>query len=190
LDSSSQQNNAQEVPQTNGIVAVIDDNEQIVEYLVDILEEYDFEVISYTNPKKYLKEIEISPAEVVLSDISMPQMDGLDLLKKIRSHGVKVPIIFISGHVTKEALMQGMSLGVSGFIEKPFEIHDIVSLVKNAMSRVHAYKRLNQSANNILLQIEQLNEYLVDNGKSEERDQLRSELESLLEQRNRIFELL
>ena len=177
-----------------GHIYVVDDEEFICELLSDLLKDYQYSVETFTNPEemleRFLKERDFEGADIILSDISMPEMTGIELLKKVRESGSNIPFIFISGHITKQALMEASAVGASGYIEKPFDDHIVVGLTDNAIKRARALKVLNRSINYIMYQFHELDQYLEKEGKTTVRQSLRSELENLLEQRKLLKEII
>ena len=120
----------------------------------------------------------------------MPQLDGIALLKEIRKKNLTTPIVFISGHMDKDVMLKALEYGASGFIEKPFHYANIISLVSNILKKQQAINLLNRSINCLYYQFKELDQYLEQNNKASLRDLLKDELENLIEQRNRLNELI
>lgn len=170
-----------------GLVYVVDDEEFICESLSEILKDYKYEVVSFTDPTETLRAcIERAP-DLVCTDLKMPQMSGLELLKGIRSKKIECPVVFITGFIDNDLLMEGMESGASGFLEKPFEEHQVIGLVSNAIERLKTWKLLNKSINYILYQFNDLDSYLEQQGKNALRQSLRKELQDLLQLRKALM---
>lgn len=169
-----------ETKKKRGLVYVVDDEEFIKEELCDILGDFDFSTKGFTNPADLLAEVKKEQPDLVCTDLKMPEMSGMELLKKIRAEKVDCPVIFITGFVDNKLLTEGLDEGASGFLEKPFEEHQVVSLAKQAVDRHQTKKLLNRSINYILYQFNDLDRYLQSQKKEVQRANLRAELEKLL----------
>ena len=112
-----------------GYAYVVDDEPLIVELVTEVLEGMNVRVRSFIDGEEVLKAIDDDHPDIILSDIKMPKVDGLTMLKKLDETGLKIPIIFISGFVTKEAVLAGLKSGASYFIEKPLDDKTILSLI-------------------------------------------------------------
>lgn len=165
-----------------GRVLVVDDEPYIVEILRDILGDAGFEVIGITKPEEAASLIESFKPEVVLSDISMPRISGHALLRAIREIHPDLPVIFLSGQVDKDALMQGIEHGVYSVMEKPFDRLQVVETCLNAVKKYRLAKLVQRSINLLVYQFSDLDDFLVKEGKLDVRNSIRHELSSLLEQ--------
>jgi DNA-binding NarL/FixJ family response regulator len=112
-------------------VIVVDDNQVMCDLLVSSLEKYGIKVTGVTAPEKVLELLEVDRYDCVISDIRMPNMDGVELLEKIRgSHPLWPFVILVSGHHdynTEELL----NFGAVDFVSKPFKVDEIYSLISN-----------------------------------------------------------
>lgn len=91
-----------------------------------------------------------------------------------------VPVIFISAFVDNEVLIEGIELGASGFLSKPFEDAQVISLINQTIKKEETRKLLNRSLNFILYQFNDLDNYLQKEGKESLRQNLKSELKNIL----------
>jgi FixJ family two-component response regulator/HPt (histidine-containing phosphotransfer) domain-containing protein len=169
------------------LIYVVDDEEFLCRLLENILIDNNYEVRAFTNPLELLKSLENETPALILSDISMPEMSGVDLLATIRKTNKDLPVLFISAHITKKALLESMEMGASGFIEKPFEDIQVINVMQNVLQKAKAVRLLNKSINYILYQFNDLDQYLEKEGKEVVRQSLRNELKSLLELKKEFF---
>jgi two-component system, LuxR family, response regulator FixJ len=93
----------------------------------------EIEVVEASNALVALEYLKVKKVGAILTDIKMPEMDGLEFIKRVRADGISVPIIFYSGFVDKEIALRALRLGAFEFIEKPFLKETMVSTVKNAL---------------------------------------------------------
>jgi FixJ family two-component response regulator len=122
-------------------VYLIDDDRSIRESVTLVLSESGYQVLPFADPKKFLSEFNQSTnPEVVLLDMKMPVMDGLELQRQILDLGIKVPIIFISAHSHREQIIRGFKSGAMDFLIKPFTIQQLIISIDEALSRDAEYK--------------------------------------------------
>lgn len=116
-------------------VLVVDDEPQLRNAIIDSLEIEDFKVFSAENGKMALDLLEKEDVDFVLSDIQMPQMDGVSLSKEIRRKYKDIPVIMlISGFsdYTREEIIES---GAIDFIEKPFNIEHIIETIVRVVNK-------------------------------------------------------
>lgn len=166
-----------------GLIYVVDDEPFICENLSDILSEHGYTTKKFTDPTKVMESINLDQPDLICTDLKMPGLTGTELLEKIRSQKNNVPVIFVSGFVDNELLTEGIDLGSSGFLEKPFEEHQVISLCNQTIERHRARKLLNRSINYILYQFNDLDNYLQQQGKETLRSSLKEELKTILKMR-------
>nr|WP_319401171.1 sigma-54 dependent transcriptional regulator [uncultured Carboxylicivirga sp.] len=106
-------------------VLILDDESRITEKLKYHLEKRNFEVTTANTPKEGLEKLhEIKPGVLIL-DVMLPGMNGLDILEKVKAEYPNLEIIMISGYGDMDMVIQAMRKGASDFIRKPFQIMDI-----------------------------------------------------------------
>lgn len=111
----------------NKKILVVDDEPEICDVVSEILEPHFASIYFIGSSEEASKSILIENYDLIISDISMPNMSGPELIRFSRSQGILTPIIFLTGHATKETLLSGMRLGVADIIEKPFESEVLIS---------------------------------------------------------------
>ena len=117
-------------------ILVVDDEESICQSLQGILSDEGYEVRSVGSGEEALKAVEEDPPDLVLLDIWLPGMDGLEALKIIKTETPQVPVIMMSGHGTIETAVKATKLGAFDFIEKPISLEKVVLLVNHALDLV------------------------------------------------------
>ncbi len=113
------------------IISIIDDEASVREAIALLLETRGYEVKPYQNASSFLA-IDFEPGAII-SDVRMPNMSGLDLLRELQSRQDPRPIILLTGHGDIEMAVQAIKLGAFDFIEKPFEIERLISSVAAAV---------------------------------------------------------
>jgi len=117
-------------------ILVVDDEESICQSLRGILSDEGYEVRTAGSGEDALKAIEEDVPDLVLLDIWLPGMDGLEALKIIKAETPQVPVIMMSGHGTIETAVKATKLGAFDFIEKPISLEKVVLLVNHALALV------------------------------------------------------
>jgi DNA-binding NtrC family response regulator len=119
----------------HGTILVVDDDQDIREVLRDRLESLGYEVLTASNGKDALESINKQSPQMVLLDIEMPEMNGLEVLKEVRSGQMDLTVVMITAYGTIERAVEAMKEGAYDFIPKPFEPDHIELVVKKALER-------------------------------------------------------
>jgi CheY-like chemotaxis protein len=119
------------------LIMVVDDDPQMLDMMRRILESVDYDVVIANNAHVAIAAIEKRRPEVVLTDIYMPEGDGLELINWIRSQPNPIPIVAMSGSSTQgfDALSAAKNLGAVNVIDKPFRLTQVVEMVDRARRR-------------------------------------------------------
>ncbi|MFT4552075.1 MAG: signal transduction histidine kinase [Chlamydiales bacterium] len=114
-------------------VLVVDDEKSIQKLLSLILEE--FQVTEVSSAAEALKIIKNKSCDLVITDLKMPGMSGLELLNEIKKISPEIPVIMISGHGDKNAAIEAINNEVYDFLEKPFDDEVLIHSVKRALKQ-------------------------------------------------------
>ncbi len=114
-------------------ILAVDDESAILQSLSGILSDEGFEVLTASNGYEALKIIEAESPDLVLLDIWMPGIDGIETLQEIKRTNPFLQVIIISGHGTIETAVKATKLGAHDFIEKPLSIEKVVVTINNAL---------------------------------------------------------
>ena len=116
-------------------ILVIDDEKSIRNTLKEILEYEGHEVQDAADGLDGLKKIEAEKFDIILTDIKMPKMDGMELLEKVIELQNDTPVIMISGHGTIETAVEAIKKGAYDFISKPLDLNRMLITLRNALDR-------------------------------------------------------
>lgn len=114
-------------------ILLIDDEAGMCRMLDAVMSDRGFSVTSYTDPKQAMIEFSRSDFDVVITDVKMPGMDGIQVLEEIRGHDPSIPVIMISGHATVEMSIQALRRGAYDMLVKPFEPEELLRRLNNAL---------------------------------------------------------
>jgi len=114
-------------------VLVVDDEESIRKSLKGVLKDEGYDVLLAEDGPRALKIVEDESPELVLLDIWMPKMDGMEVLEKLRELNPTLPIIMISGHGTIETAVKATKRGAYDFLEKPLSAEKVILAVVHAL---------------------------------------------------------
>ncbi len=125
-------------------VLIIDDERPIRNSLKEILEYEKMEVSEATNGIEGLEIVNKSDFDLILCDIKMPGMDGIELLSKIQEQKPEIPVIMISGHGNVETAVDALKKGAYDFIEKPIDLNRLLVTLRNALDRSNLVQETKQ----------------------------------------------
>lgn len=172
-----------------GLFYIVDDEEDVLEILADLIGELGYQTKTFNNAKELLDNVEIDNPDVIISDIKMPNMTGIDLIHALRDLEIDTPVIFVSGFISKEIMLEGLEKGAFGFIEKPYNADYLQEICRNAFLREQTSKLLQKSINYILYQFSDLDNYLKSSGKDSLRTTLKNELNMILDNQKKLKSL-
>ena len=115
-------------------VLIVDDEPSILQSLSGILSDEGFETITAANGYEALQRISAESPDLVLLDIWMPGIDGIETLKEIKKDHPWTQVIIITGHGTIDTAVQATKLGAYDFIEKPLSIEKVIVAINNALN--------------------------------------------------------
>ena len=118
-------------------ILIVEDEEPIRRVLVRILKDEDssFEIHEASDGKKGLDLIKNDSYDLVLCDIKMPKVDGIELLQRTRKTNSTIPFIMLTGHGNIETAVESMKLGAYDFISKPPDLNRLINSVRNALEK-------------------------------------------------------
>ncbi len=121
-------------------VLVADDDEVFREILAETVEEAGAAVELAADGLSALEKLSAGELDILISDLNMPKMDGLTLLRQVRTVYPHILSILITGFGSLESAIQALRLGAYDYIQKPFMVEQVAVTVRNAVDRVRTYK--------------------------------------------------
>ena len=130
------------MPSETGIVHVIDDDEAVRESLIFLLRTAGLEVKGHVSATDFLEVLTTVELGCIISDVRMPGISGIDLLRRLKELNIAVPVIVMTGHGDVPLAVEAMKFGAVDFLEKPFDDEVLLTSVRLALQeRVGETKR-------------------------------------------------
>ncbi|ABG39554.1 MAG: nitrogen regulation protein NR(I) [Alteromonadaceae bacterium] len=126
-------------------VWIVDDDSSIRWVLQKALQAASIPCFSFENPEDLLLQLQTDqPPEVIVSDIRMPQMDGMALLEEVHKRYPNIPVIIMTAHSDLDSAVNAYQSGAFEYLPKPFDIDEAVGLVRRALTHVREQAKSNQ----------------------------------------------
>jgi len=119
----------------NGSIWIVDDDKSIRWVLEKALAKESLQSVSFDHGDKVLARLKIDPPDVIISDIRMPGTDGITLLEKIRREAPEIPVIIMTAYSDLNRAVSAFQSGAFEYLPKPFDVDEVVSLVKRAIKQ-------------------------------------------------------
>lgn len=127
----------------DGKILVVDDEKFITKSIKQHLEKEGCEVLTAETGEEGIEIFKAEPPDIILLDLNMPGMGGIETLKALRKLSSEIIVIIITAHGDIETAVSAIKLGAYDFVEKPFELNRISVIVKKAMETVHLKREVN-----------------------------------------------
>ncbi len=124
-----------------GKVYVIDDDEAMRDSLDFLLGSANFQVTLFESARQFLDALSAIEFGCVLSDVRMPVIDGIELLKRLKATRSDLPVVIMTGHGEVPLAVEAMKLGAVDFLEKPFEDDRLIGMIDAALNQAEAGAR-------------------------------------------------
>lgn len=116
------------------VVHVIDDDDAAREALTFLLSSANFLVRAYESAKAFFSDFPAIATGCIITDVRMPEIGGLELLRRLKSSGIGCPVIVITGQADVPVAVEALKLGAVDFIEKPYDAEVLLGAVRSALS--------------------------------------------------------
>lgn len=116
----------------DALIAIVDDEESVCEALESLLKSIGFRTASFTSARSFLDSPELPNVSCVVLDVSMPNMDGLELQRQLASTN-PIPIIFITAHRDEKTRERALRAGAISFLNKPFSDEALIDSLQSAL---------------------------------------------------------
>ena len=116
-------------------ILIIDDDPSVRDVLAEIVATFGYEAHQVDSAKDAVSTLSTRKIDLIFLDISMPEITGDQLLGFIRKKGFQTPVVVISAHIDEEVERRMRESGISGMLEKPFEVADVIDQMEAALDR-------------------------------------------------------
>ncbi|RKZ16240.1 sigma-54-dependent Fis family transcriptional regulator [bacterium] len=117
----------------HGRILVVDDEESMCQYLSILLQKEGYEMVTANGGARALQIVENEPIDVVMTDIQMPKMDGIQLLKGIKALMPNLPVIIMTAYASEQSAIDAVNLGAFSYLQKHCKNDEIKMVVRNAL---------------------------------------------------------
>jgi two-component system response regulator FixJ len=143
---------------SNGTVHVVDDDLAVRQSLSFLLATVGLPVRLHESAVAFLECVKEPIAGCIVTDVRMPDIDGIEFLRRLKSRGVSAPVIVMTGHADVPLAVEAMKQGAIDFIEKPFDDDLFLAAVRAALDRQEQNAQQNSQASEIQAKLESLSE--------------------------------
>ena len=120
------------------LIAIVDDDDAVREALSDLLKVEGLRASAFASAAAFLAAELHEDFDCVISDVRMPELDGLELLQRLRARGAAMPVIFITASTHEETRVQAMRDGAAGWLTKPVADDALLRALRIALDRHRA----------------------------------------------------
>ena len=124
------------------VIFYVEDEENINALIGETLEKNNFEAYGFLDPLPFLKKIETKKPDLVVLDLMLPHINGFEVLKKLKNtkEYEDIPVIILSAKSSEMDIVQGLDMGASDYITKPFGLLEFVSRINTNLRKVNMHK--------------------------------------------------
>ncbi|MFB6271841.1 MAG: sigma-54-dependent transcriptional regulator, partial [Salinibacter sp.] len=163
-------------------IFVVDDEPKIGNLFSNVLERDGYDVNAFVNPNSLVEALDEGSEEpdVVVADMIMPEMDGVELMETLQERGLDVPIIIMTAHSSVQTAVEAMRQGAFHYLEKPVNLEEMRALLEKAIELYGAQQELQQ------IKTEKQKQYPIEGilGESDRIVEARETIETLCEASN------
>jgi DNA-binding response OmpR family regulator len=109
---------------------LVEDEERFVSFLVIALEAHGYVVACASTGGEALARLRVEMPDLIMLDLALPDMDGLDLLRRLRDEGSRVPVIILSARAGARDIVAGLESGADDYITKPFSLRELLARIQ------------------------------------------------------------
>ena len=115
-------------------ILIVDDNPHMCNLLVDILEIYDYQGFKAKDGEEALSRLRNESFDLVITDLRMPNLGGMDLLKSIKEENPSLPVVVITAFGKSDTEKDVLAAKADGYLAKPFKVNEIEDLLKRVLN--------------------------------------------------------
>ena len=123
-------------------ILVVDDEKQVADVLVDYLSNLGYQTVAAYSGYDALSKFKDGDFQLIITDLKMPDIDGMDLLEMVKGWDKRAMVIVITGYGTIESAVEAITKGAYDFIPKPFKMEELEIIIERALDRYALSKQL------------------------------------------------
>ncbi|PWE21602.1 DNA-binding response regulator [Aliarcobacter skirrowii] len=123
-------------------VLIVEDEIDLANLIKSSIKELFFKVVIAKDGLEAIKKFDSFKPDIIISDIMMPNLNGLEMSKKIKEKYSETPIVILSAHSHKEMLLEAINLGISKYFIKPFDIEEFIEYLKELSNKINKNKSI------------------------------------------------
>lgn len=149
-------------PPGESLVLVVDDMPRNIQVVGNLLREAGYQVAAATSGATALRAMQARPADLVVLDVMMPEMDGYEVCRRLRNDPAtsEVPVLFLTAAADTDMLVKGFAEGAVDYVTKPFKSAELLARVRNHLDLKHSRELLKQNAERLQQLDDEKNEFL------------------------------
>src|SRR6266481_197269 len=124
--------------QPSAQLLVVEDEPNILELLAASLRYAGFEVISASAGNEAVQAAQRHRPDLIVLDVMLPDMDGFDVVRRLRGGGAQIPVVFLTARDSTEDKIRGLTLGGDDYVTKPFSLEEVIARIRAVPHRVQA----------------------------------------------------
>ena len=115
------------------LVCVVDDDQAVRESLVLLLSSCGFEAVGFGDAEEFLAANVVAIADLLIVDVGLPGMSGIDLLEHLHSEGISRPVLVITGHADDQDVQKASQSNLVAFMQKPVNPRDLIDVIRRCL---------------------------------------------------------
>ena len=127
-------------------ILVVDDDKNMTLLLREILKDLGHDVVTAHTAEEGMELIETEEFYIVISDLQLPGMSGIDLLRFVKGFNNLIQVFIMTAHSNKQRVVECLKAGATDYFEKPFNTEDVIISIQAAIHRVHKWAKLVMNA--------------------------------------------
>ena len=117
----------------NSLISIVDDDRSMMESIVSLIESVGYKAKGFYSAEDFLKSNQLIKTSCLILDVCMPEIDGLELQRRLAATKNRIPIIFITAYDSDDLRARAFEAGATGFLYKPFSEESLLQAVRSAV---------------------------------------------------------
>jgi len=130
-------------------ILIVDDDKGICMILSDLMKKEGFETLTFYDGEKALKTIQSESPDLLLVDMMLPGMDGMEVLKRTRELDQELPVVFITAHADSRGAVKAIKAGAHDYLSKPFDNNEVIRVVHRALAERELKLKVRELSNQL-----------------------------------------